>query len=73
MEFALGEKCKKKRIQFKAYFEKEFDSFNWKFVDSIEKKIGIRLKWRIWVNRWLWSVISSVLVNGVTYIRVGLS
>ncbi|XP_035838804.1 secreted RxLR effector protein 78-like [Helianthus annuus] len=49
---------------FKVDFEKEFDSINWGFLDSVLSQIGFPGLWRKWVMDILSSARMSILVNG---------
>lgn len=53
----------KEALMFKVDFEKQYNQFDWKYIEGIMRKMGLHDKWRGWVSC-LKSTTISVLVNG---------
>ncbi|KAI3797458.1 hypothetical protein L1987_32715 [Smallanthus sonchifolius] len=59
-----AKKSKAKLMLFKVDFAKAFDSLNWNYLNSIMEHMGFGCRWGAWINGYLRSGMSSVLVNG---------
>nr|GFA05195.1 RNA-directed DNA polymerase, eukaryota, reverse transcriptase zinc-binding domain protein [Tanacetum cinerariifolium] len=57
-------KRKKKLMLFKVDFEKAFDSVSWKYLDYMLHKLGFGSRWRTWINNYLMSARTSILIDG---------
>ncbi|GKD76601.1 putative RNA-directed DNA polymerase, eukaryota, reverse transcriptase zinc-binding domain protein [Tanacetum coccineum] len=53
-----------KLLLFKVDFEKAFDRVCWSFLRDIMVQMGFGVKWLMWMNSCLSSVLISVLLNG---------
>ena len=54
---------RKSYLIFKVYYEKTFDSVNWKFLFYILRRLGFNEKWVLWIKAYLGSSYTSILVN----------
>jgi hypothetical protein len=59
-----AKKSQKELLIFKVDFEKAYDSVDWRYLDTVMRKMSFPTLWWKWISECVCTTTSSVLVNG---------
>lgn len=59
-----AKKSRKPCLIFKIDFEKDYDSFSWKFMDYMLVHFNFNDKWKSWIRAYVFAWNITVLING---------